>query len=471
MNRFETSDVHSRMFARVSSAATFVVSAVIVLYFSLVASSPITTRPETVRLRRFFTAQAEAMLNGRLWIDRSDGAGECFVADDRCYGYFGITPSLLRLPFLGIANGAGMTEVFLIVGLLFGIAGSLVLVHVVFDGIRAGLASGWSKVAFVSALVIAGPGNLWVQLTRSTGYEEAIVWASAFAAWGMVALVMWWRTGESRWLGFATLAFVLGANTRPSLVPLSIAAATVVVAFLIAQRKTIRDSRAVAWATTMAFFPLATMVGVWFVKFGTFLPSLATNESVMQSSKWSRVLAANGGHDSWWGFIPTNLVQYLRPDSLIWIDGHLAAVRPSREDPLILPPLEGMGIFVTPMASVTALVPAAVLLIAVALWRTPQLHSTMSPAPLPRLVSVGIALASWAPLALLAINAGVQNRYMGDLAPAIAITAAFGCAAVAEGRGINRRLRAGLVIAIAILAIAGLAIGVLFQSGQLARFQ
>lgn len=471
MNQVEDRDGRSRAFERVSSAATFIVSAVIVLYFTLVASSPITARPETVRLRRFFTAQAEALLNGRLWIDRADGAGECFIADERCYGYFGVTPSLLRIPFLGLANGAGMTEIFLIAGLLLGIAGSLLLVTVVFHGILNGHDSRWSKLAFVSALVIAGPGNLWVQLTRSTGYEEAIVWAAAFSVWGMAALVMWWRTGESRWLGFATLAFVLGANTRPSVVPLAIAAATVLVVFLIAKRKTMRDLPAVVWAATMAFLPLASMVAVWFVKFGTFLPSLAINESVQQSSKWSRVLSANGGHDSGWGFIPTNLIQYLRPDSLVWVDGELAAVRPGREDPLILPPLEGMGIFVTPMASITALVPAVVLLIAIALWRTPQLHSAMSPAPLPRLASVGIALASWAPLALLAINAGVQNRYMGDLAPAIAITAAFGCAAIAEGRGMNRRVRASLVVAVAILAIAGLAIGVLFQSWQLARFQ
>jgi hypothetical protein len=470
MNRAETRNLNSRVFELLASAVVFMVSAAIVLYFSVVSSSQLIDRPPTVRLRRFFTAQAEAILSGRLWIDRSDGAGECFVADDQCYGYFGLTPSLLRIPFLSVANGAGMTEFFVIVGLLAGIAGSLMLVHVIFGGILRGLDSGWSKLAFVSALVIAGPGNLWVQLTRATGYEEAIVWASTFSTWGLVALVLWWRTGESRWLGFATLAFVLGANSRPSVVPLAIAAATIVAVYLVAKRKTLRDSRAVAWIVSMAVLPLVSMVGVWFAKFGTFVPSLAINESVLQSSKWSRVLSANGGHDSWWGFIPTNLVQYLRPDSLVWADGQLAAVRPGREDPLILPPLEGMGIFVTPMASVTALVPVVVLLIAVALWRTPRLLSALSPEPLPRMVSVGIALAGWAPIALLAINAGVQNRYMGDLAPAIAVTAAFGCVALADARGINRRVRPLLVVAIAILAIAGVTIGVLFQTWQLARF-
>src|SRR4051812_27276084 len=51
----------------------------------------------------YFTAQAESLLvHGRLDVDPCLLWSECFERDSLCYGYFGLTPSLLRIPFLGI---------------------------------------------------------------------------------------------------------------------------------------------------------------------------------------------------------------------------------------------------------------------------------------------------------------------------------------------------------------------------------
>ena len=181
-------------------------------------------------------------------------------------------------------------------------------------------------------------------------------------------------------------------------------------------------------------------------------------------------MAVNGGHDSWLGFVPTNLVQYLRPDSLIWDGGRLMAMRPKFAGVAMLPPLDGPGIFVTPMASVTALVPAVIVLIVVALWRTPSMITNLTPNPLPKVVSIGVALVGWSALALLVINVGVQNRYMGDLAPAIALTAAFGCAAIGDGPAMKPWLRRGLIVLVAVLAVAGVGIEVLHQHWQISRY-
>lgn len=462
-------------FERAASLVAIGVNVLIVGWLFVVAVIGFEGRPPESRLRRFFTAQAEAILSGRLWVSFADGSDECFVSNDLCYGYFGLTPSLLRIPFVGITGGSGMTDFFIFAGLLLGIVGSIVLVNVIYRGLANGIDAApdrrLARFAYLGALTVAGPGNFYVALTLPTGYEEAIIFGSMFATWGIVALVLWLRTGETRWFGWATCAFVLGANTRPSVIPISIAAALAIIVFVAVGWRNRKNSVAVWWALAMGALPIGTSVSVWYAKFGVLLPPLAINEWVMKGERWKNIMAVNGGHDSWWGFIPTNLVQYLRPDSLFWNDGYLKALRPRIEDVLILPPLEGNGIFVSPMASVTALVPAVVLLVAVAVWKTPRIVSAMSGGkPMPRMVSVGLALVGWSAMALLAINVGLQNRYMGDLIPAITVSAALGSAAIGCDPNISPRVRRVLIYGFVALACAGIVISVAHQVWQISRY-
>ena len=46
--------------------------------------------------------------------------GQCFERDSRCYGYFGVTPSLVRLPVIGILRyvRSALTPVFLTLAVL-----------------------------------------------------------------------------------------------------------------------------------------------------------------------------------------------------------------------------------------------------------------------------------------------------------------------------------------------------------------
>src|SRR3954469_21438389 len=50
----------------------------------------------------FFLAQAQSMLHGHMDVDPSVLIGECFEREGRCYGYFGITPSVIRMLLIGI---------------------------------------------------------------------------------------------------------------------------------------------------------------------------------------------------------------------------------------------------------------------------------------------------------------------------------------------------------------------------------
>ena len=49
----------------------------------------------------FFMAQANSILHARLDVPDHYLQGECFRRDTRCYGYFGLTPSVVRLPVMG----------------------------------------------------------------------------------------------------------------------------------------------------------------------------------------------------------------------------------------------------------------------------------------------------------------------------------------------------------------------------------
>src|SRR6476620_7728907 len=79
----------------------------------------------------FFMAQADAMVHGHLDVDPEEIRSECFIRDGLCYGYFGITPSVLRLPLYvkGRWFRSGMTPLYLAVALLLAYSAALRLLR------------------------------------------------------------------------------------------------------------------------------------------------------------------------------------------------------------------------------------------------------------------------------------------------------------------------------------------------------
>lgn len=472
-----TTEILNPTFRRWASSIVLAVSIGIVAFLTLVVSSPITQETETFRLRRFFTAQAEAILQGRLWVNPVDLPDECFTADGRCYGYFGVTPSLLRIPFLWLTGDAGLTDWFVMAGLILAVFGNLVLVNLVWRMARSSTLDAapslLRNVAFLVSLIAAGPGSLLVQLTLPTGYEEAIIWAAAFTSWGLVCILRWVRVGTSRWLGCATFFFVLAANARPSAAPVAVIAAATILVYLLGRRVIFRELDSTIFALALGFLPGASMISVWLLKFGVMVPPLSINEAVQNAPHWAKTMAINGGHDSWWGFIPTNFVQYLRPDNVVWTGEELAGVRPGYEGVLYVPPLEPGGLFVTPMASITSLVPVVMLALPIVILLLPRLVSLLPAAgygAMPRLFTLGLGLAAWSSFGLLLVNVGVQNRYMGDVGPAIAMTVALAAVAVLTSRTKPGVVSGIIIWLMMILALSGVAISILHQMWQIERY-
>ncbi len=85
----------------------------------------------------FFLAQARAMVDGHLYVAPPLLPGECFIYHHRCLGYFGLTPSLLRLPFLPLLDHANRsyTAVYLTVALTLAVGSALAVVSRLVAGV------------------------------------------------------------------------------------------------------------------------------------------------------------------------------------------------------------------------------------------------------------------------------------------------------------------------------------------------
>src|SRR5262249_46584296 len=127
----------------------------------------------------FFMAQADAMIHGHLDVEPDEIRSECFIKNDLCYGYFGITPSLLRLPLYvkGRWFRSGVTGLYLGVALVLAYWAALQLLQ---RSLREfadpaqprGLVLGYA----IAAALALGPGGTLLFLSRPGVYEEAAAW-------------------------------------------------------------------------------------------------------------------------------------------------------------------------------------------------------------------------------------------------------------------------------------------------------
>src|SRR6188508_3197110 len=86
---------------RLVSSLALIVTIPVVFYFTTQGTWSLTKQNDDAGWSGgFYWRQAESMVvRGRLDVEPTALIGECFERGSRCYGYFGLTPSLVRLPF------------------------------------------------------------------------------------------------------------------------------------------------------------------------------------------------------------------------------------------------------------------------------------------------------------------------------------------------------------------------------------
>ena len=439
--------------------------------------NPLYERPEYSG--RFFLAQARSMVEGHLWVNRSQLPGECFVHAGRCYGYFGLTPSLVRLPFLLLLDAVNkaLTPVFITAALTLATGSMVGLLRRLLAHLRA---RAGTTVFVALAAVALGPASVLAVLTRPAVYEEAIAWSVGFVALGAYCFVRWWETPRRLWLVLLVASLVLAANSRPTALPFA-----VVIGLGVAYRLwRLRATEPVSWTRLavvgglVAGLPIVTSVGVFLLKFGQVDPSYLLHQQVggpYPAPWWVKIRHLDHDHFQSLRFVPTTLLAYGRPDTVHftstfpWVAYRFPGSVAGTARITYVGGLRPGSLYVDSVSSITAAMPLAFVSAAAALVvglrarlgsaRRAGRAWSVSWQP----IVVVAAVASWA---LVLTSVGVLNRYLGDAYPMLALAEVVSVAYLA-----TRWDRAGQVLrgCVAALVLVGVGWQLLVNLGLVYR--
>jgi hypothetical protein len=395
-----------------------------------------------------YDVQGRAFLDGRLDVDPAKVAIEGFETDGRTYLYFGPVPALLRLPVLLVTHDLDqrLTQLSMLLALAVLLAGGAWLHWAVRRLLRPAAPVDRTEAAAVALLQVAlGAGAVPLYLlSRPVVYHETELWGAAFAVAALAAIVGIVREPAPGRIILAGALAALAVNTRVS-VGLGPIAALVILAAIEAGRLLrggrLRDRRLPAALLLAAAVPLVLSAAINVAKFEQpFGIPLERQAASRLDPQRRAALAANP--DGLFGakFVPTTLVQALRPD----------AVGTARAFPFVGPPGRQAHVFgdvrfdtierslsaptSMPLLCVLALVGI------VALLRRREV------------ALLGVLAGSAAGYAVTLTIAYVTTRYLADLLPCLLLGALVGLQALVDR---PRRRPGPLLGAIAALALAG----------------
>jgi hypothetical protein len=401
----------------------------------------------TVAPGNFYDLQARAMLSGHLSIPKGALGIEAFVHDGRQYTYFGIFPSLLRMPILIFTHSLDgrLTAPSILLAWVVTAVFSCVLLWRLRIMVRGEAALGWAEAVSYGVFVaaIAG-GSVLVTLAATPWvYDEDFAWsvaltlASVFALLGVLERPSWKRV-----LGAGVLILFANLNRAPTGYACVIGAGLVAGWFALGRGG--EENR--RWFPPMlgvAVVPFAASCVVTYAKFGTPV-GLPMADQVWAGLNAHRryFLAANGGKAFSPAFIPTTVTAYFQPFGI-----RFTGLFPFITNPTTLPNIYGA---VFDQTYQTASIPATMpLLFLLACW---GVLTAFRPKPVGRLAVTRLLL-----LAALSGTAGVlmwgyiADRYMADFMPFLILAGAIGLIdlwrrAETRGRRSGRYLLGGVTV-------------------------
>jgi len=403
----------------------------------------------------FYELQARAMLHGHLSVPNGSLGIEAFVHGGRQYTYFGLFPSLVRMPILVFTSrldGRLTAPALLVAWLTTGVFSSLSLWRIRLL-LRGGTVLGRAEAASYGVLVATVTGGSVLVYLAATPfvYSEDIAWSVALTVGSMFALLGVVERPSWRRIALAG-ALILAANLDRGSTGYACAVGAVLVAVWFFFGRYGEGNRRWAWPMVMVgLVPLAVSCAVNWAKFGL-LFGVPLSDQV-----WSHIdahrahfLAANGGQAFSVAFLPSTLFAYLQPAGL-----HLSSAFPFITTPTApTPTLAGVVLDETyPTASVTATMPLLFLLSCwgvVAAWR---------PHPVGRARLTRIPLVASAVAATGALVWGlITERYMSDFLPFLILASAVGLVDIWARIGETRRgARTALLAAVTAIGLYSVA--------------
>ncbi|MGA2837614.1 MAG: hypothetical protein ABSF84_13540 [Acidimicrobiales bacterium] len=399
----------------------------------------------------FYDLQTRAMFHGGLAIPKGSIGVEGFVVGGRTYTYFGLFPSVLRMPILAVTHSfdGRLTAPSILLAWLVTAAFFVPLCWRVRLLVRGDAPVGWAEAASFGVLTTTFLGGSVFLLLGAVPYvfSEDLAWSvaltvgSIFCLLGVVVRPSWGRVVASGGL-------MICANQDRSTTGWATVVGAVLIAgwFLLGKGG---EERRRWWLPVAAAGGIALLLGcaVNYAKFGA-LFGLPIKDQVysMTNAYRQRFLAAN--HDSEVGtaFIPSNLLAYLRPDGI-----EFSSVFPFITLPASPAPALGGVLFdrLYRTASVTASMP---LLSGLSIW---GLVTAFRPHPVAMVSRTRLLLlAAGSAGAALMLWGYIAPRYLADFLPFLAIGSAVGLADVwrrQDGRTRGRRVMVAAVIGVVAL--------------------
>ncbi len=360
----------------------------------------------------YYDAQARSILHGRLDVPTGSLGGEAISFHGHTYGYFGIGPALLRLPIMpfypqGYPNlapwsylGAFVVEALATLGIWRSVQRRLrVTAPPVVDGL-------------LLLTVLAGSPTMFLT-ARPDVYEEAILWGVAACLVTFWAVLRLFETSRWRWGAVAALAAAFAMLSRPTVGGGALLA--VGVSGLVVFARDRSDWPRAAALASGAGLGLVAFCSVNYLKFHS-LVNAPYNANYLAQPK--RLAALKHGGANGIRYLPTNLLQYLRPDTVHFLGKFpWLTFRMTRYAPVLNLGHVHFDTFELP-TSITATTPVLTVLAivgSIAILRRPSVL----------LIPLGAGLA-----AILATASffGEAPRYLADFLPWLVIGACCGLA-------------------------------------------
>jgi hypothetical protein len=168
----------------------------------------------------YFDAYADSLRAGRLDVDPYHIGNEAFLLDDRTYGYWGVTPALLRIPLHVVfpQSWGHWSRVFMLLSAALTLLGA----HALASTARAldltpapRAATGELRFAHVTFLLAVGLGSSALFLpSRPNVYHEATAMGAALAVCGYAAIAAYLRRPSLRRAGLACGLGLLALHAR-----------------------------------------------------------------------------------------------------------------------------------------------------------------------------------------------------------------------------------------------------------------
>jgi len=416
----------------------------------------------------FYDLQARAIFHGHLYLPNGALGIEAFVHDGRQYTYFGVFPSLIRMPvliFTSRLDGRLTAPSMLLAWVVTGVYSSLLVwrLRILVRGqALLGRAEAASYGLFVAA--ISG-GSVVIYLAASPFvYNEDFSWSVALTVASLFALLgVLEHPSRGRVLVAGAWIVAANLNRTPTGYACIIGAGLIAVWFGLGRGGSDRRR----WALPMAAVAAVAFAISGLVTYGKFGTPVGLP---MADQVWAHVnahrryfLAANGGKAFSAAFLPSTLVAYLQPFGI-----HLTGVFPFITTPTAPAAIYGGAVLDQwyPTASIPPTMP---LLFLLSCWGAVV---SFLPRPPGRMALARIPL-----LAAAAGTAGVllwgyiADRYMSDFMPLLILAGAIGMIDVwRRMAGRSLRVRRYVLGAVALLAAFSIAANVAIAIGPSPQF-